>query len=123
MFERCELAQELYYNQDFPRGDLGDWVCLTYYESAWNTAATNHNTDGSTDYGIYEINNNFWCDSDFGASNDCSIDCQNLIDSNISDDSDCAMIIFRRHGFDAWYGWKNNCKGQDNEDWVADCGV
>ena len=44
-----------------------------------------------------------------------------LLDSNLDDDCSCAKIIWNRHGFDAWYGWKNNCKGTDVESWVSDC--
>lgn len=31
---------------------------------------------------------------------------------NIDDDITCAKKIFKRHNFNAWYGWKNNCKGK-----------
>ncbi|KAI7793056.1 hypothetical protein IRJ41_003303 [Triplophysa rosa] len=41
---------------------LGDWVCFQYWESRYNTAATNRNRDGSTDYGIFQINSQYWCD-------------------------------------------------------------
>ena len=34
-----------------------------------------------------------------------------LVDDNISDDIACTKIIFNRHGFNAWYGWKNKCQG------------
>lgn len=35
-----------------------------------------------------------------------------LLDDDITDDIKCAQKIFKRHGFSAWYGWKNNCKGK-----------
>lgn len=121
MYERCEFAQELVYVQGFQRETVGNWVCLAYFESAYNTAATNYNSNDSTDYGIFQINDNYWCDDDVGASNDCGMSCSSLLDDSITDDCDCAEIIYERHGFEAWYGWIDNCEGTDTEQWVADC--
>merc|ERR1712059_37168 len=101
---------------------IGNWVCLVQRESSYNTAATNDNTNGSRDYGLFEINDSYWCDSNVGAGNDCNIACSKLIDSNIADDVECSRTIYARHGFEAWYGWKNHCKGHDVEnEYVADC--
>ena len=73
VFERCELARELVNKQGFARATVGNWVCLANvglikiwicetkkiiffkYESSYNTAATNDNTNGSRDYGIFEV--------------------------------------------------------------------
>lgn len=35
-----------------------------------------------------------------------------LLDDDITDDIVCAKKIYRRQGYAAWYGWKNNCKGK-----------
>ena len=35
-----------------------------------------------------------------------------LLDDDITDDIICAQKIVKRHGFAAWYGWKNNCDGK-----------
>ena len=51
---------------------------------------------------IVQINDNYWCDANVGYGADCSVACNNLLDSNISDDCSCAKIIWQRHGFDAW---------------------
>ncbi|GIQ90068.1 glycoside hydrolase, family 22 [Kipferlia bialata] len=29
-------------------------TCIAFYESSWNTKAINHNTNGSTDFGLYQ---------------------------------------------------------------------
>ncbi|KAJ0051069.1 hypothetical protein NL108_012303, partial [Boleophthalmus pectinirostris] len=51
-------------------------VCLTQHESNYNTRATNRNTDGSTDYGIFQINSRWWCrDGGVSSSNGCGIQC------------------------------------------------
>merc|ERR1711872_580804 len=98
VYERCELARELIDVHGFDRGSLGNWVCLTQYESGYNTAATNDNVDGSRDYGIFQINDNFWCDPNVGAGADCGISCSSLLDSSITDDVTCAKIIFNSMG-------------------------
>lgn len=50
-------------------------------------------------------------------------DLTDLINDDISDDVDCANIVFARHGFDAWYGWLNHCENTDTESYVSDCGL
>ena len=37
-------------------------LCLTKWESSYNTKATNYNPSSeSTDYGIFQINSKWWC--------------------------------------------------------------
>ncbi|KAK5917389.1 hypothetical protein CgunFtcFv8_012283 [Champsocephalus gunnari] len=57
VYERCEWARVLKaHGMDGYYGNsLADWVCLSKWESSWTTTSTNHNTDGSTDYGIFQI--------------------------------------------------------------------
>lgn len=40
----------------FPSNTIGTMVCIAKWESSFNCGATNHNNDGSTDYGLFEIN-------------------------------------------------------------------
>uniref|UniRef100_A0A673USF3 Sperm acrosome membrane-associated protein 3 n=1 Tax=Suricata suricatta TaxID=37032 RepID=A0A673USF3_SURSU len=63
VYSRCELARTL---QDFGmegyRGySMADWVCLAYFTSGFNTAAVDHEADGSTNNGIFQINSRMWC--------------------------------------------------------------
>ena len=55
VFSRCEFAQEIVYVHGFPQSEAADWVCLAEHESSLNTGATNHNTNGSDDYGIFQV--------------------------------------------------------------------
>lgn len=52
-------------------------VCAAKFESNFNTQATNRNTDGSTDYGILQINSRWWCNDGRtpGSRNLCNIPC------------------------------------------------
>merc|ERR1712173_274093 len=118
-FQKCDLASQLLASgySSFTKSNIGDWICLTYYESSWKTSMKGGpNYDGSYDYGLFQINDYYWCygdDTDSKKYNDCNINCDKLLNSDISDDQVCAQTIYNRHGFSAWYGWVNNCKGHD----------
>merc|ERR1712130_256997 len=81
------------------------------------------NYDGSYDWGLFQVNDYYWCSGSGQASkyNDCNVSCNNLVNNNISDDCDCAKLIYKRHGFDAWYGWINGCKGKDTSSYISGC--
>ncbi|XP_049541918.1 lysozyme c-1-like [Anopheles darlingi] len=109
-FGKCELAKILV-DKGISKSAVPDWICLVQHESAFSSTATNKNKNGSTDYGLFQINNKYWCDSGYG-TNDCKIACKSLINDDITDDIKCAQLVHRRHGFNAWYGWLNHCKGK-----------
>ncbi|KAJ4448225.1 hypothetical protein ANN_10239 [Periplaneta americana] len=117
VYSRCGLVQALR-AQGF--GDLSNWVCLVESESSRNTAAKGGpNTDGSYDYGLFQINSRYWCGQG-GVGGDCNLNCDSLLDDDISNDSTCAKLIFSRMGFSAWYGWQRSCEGQTLPD-ISGC--
>ncbi|XP_076140505.1 lysozyme C II-like [Alosa pseudoharengus] len=123
VFERCELARKL--KSAGMGGSLSDWVCLAKWESDYNTQAINrHNTDGSTDYGIFQINNNYWCkDPNFKSkANGCGISCSALLSDNIQPSINCAKRIASEQGMSAWVAWVKHCQG-DTRSYIAGCGV
>ncbi|XP_017552834.1 lysozyme C-like [Pygocentrus nattereri] len=125
VFDRCELARTLKAAgmSGFKGVSLANWVCTAYAESRYNTQITNKNTDGSTDYGIFQINNRWWCsDGQFPSHNGCRISCKLLTD-NISAAIQCAKTIVSQQGISAWVGWRNKCKNQDVSRYIAGCGV
>ncbi|XP_062869753.1 LOW QUALITY PROTEIN: lysozyme C-like [Trichomycterus rosablanca] len=126
VYSRCELARALKANgMDGYHGiSLANWVCLTKHESDFNTRATNHNSDGSTDYGIFQINNRWWCSNGvFHSANGCGISCSELLTDNISRAAQCAKTIVRQQGITAWVTWRNYCRGRNLSSYVAGCGV
>ncbi|KAL2100246.1 hypothetical protein ACEWY4_004640 [Coilia grayii] len=128
VYERCELARALkaagmdrYYG-----ATLADWVCLSKWESSYNTQAINHNTDRSTDYGIFQINSKWWCNDGQtpGAKNACNINCAALMTDDIQAAITCAKRVVRDpNRLSAWVGWRNHCKGKDLTPYLAGCGV
>lgn len=73
IFSRCELARIL--SGAFPRGQLADWNCLVQSESSYNSRARGGpNGNGSYDYGIFQINDGYWCKVG-RRGGDCNMDC------------------------------------------------
>lgn len=61
VYGRCELAKRLR-QLGASESQLATWVCIAHSESGYNTAALNINKNKSKDFGIFQINNRFWCD-------------------------------------------------------------
>ncbi|CAG9799867.1 unnamed protein product [Chironomus riparius] len=110
VFSKCEFARAMS-NAGFSRASLPNWVCLVKSESNFNSRVKGGpNSNGSYDWGIFQINDKYWCKVGYKGG-DCNMNCNQLVDDNISDDIACTKIIYKRHGYNAWYGWKNKCQG------------
>ncbi|KAI4797086.1 hypothetical protein KUCAC02_026533, partial [Chaenocephalus aceratus] len=88
-------------------------VCLSKWESSWTTTSTNHNTDGSTDYGIFQINSRWWCEDGLTprSSNACNINCSDLLTND------------GPQWHQAWVAWRSHCENRDLSEYVAGCGL
>nr|XP_045255361.1 lysozyme-like protein 1 [Macaca fascicularis] len=78
IYTRCKLAKI------FSRAgldnywgfSLGNWICMAYYESGYNTTAQRVLDDGSIDYGIFQINSFTWCrHGKLQENNHCHVAC------------------------------------------------
>ncbi|KAL1132688.1 hypothetical protein AAG570_010640 [Ranatra chinensis] len=119
IFTRCELAKELV-KHGIPRSDLANWVCLVEAESSRNTGKIGGpNRNGSYDHGLFQINDKYWC-SVGHKGKDCNVKCEDLKTNDITASVACAKKVHKRHGFGAWYGWKDKCKGKTLPN-VASC--
>ncbi|XP_024064409.2 lysozyme C-like [Terrapene carolina triunguis] len=126
IISRCRLVQIFRENEleGFARKTVADWVCLVQHESSYNTRAINHDKDGSTNYGIFQINSKYWCADGQtpGATNGCHIACSKLMDDNIADDMKCAKLIAQQaRGLTPWVAWNNHCRGKDLRPYVSGC--
>ncbi|XP_077292783.1 lysozyme-like [Arctopsyche grandis] len=118
VFTRCELTEELK-KQGFPEHQIRDWVCLVESESTRNsTAKGGPNWDGSYDWGLFQINDYYWCKVGYPGGV-CKISCESLLSDDISTSTKCVKTIYGIHGFDAWYGWKYRCQGNLPD--LSDC--
>ncbi|KAL4617645.1 lysozyme C [Arapaima gigas] len=127
VFSRCELARALKAaGMDGYRGiSLANWVCLAKWESDYNTNAINNNSDGSSDYGIFQINSRWWCNNHrTPTENGCRINCSELLSANLHVAIQCAKRVVRDpNGISAWVAWRNKCRGRDLNQYVSGCGV
>ncbi|XP_074546423.1 lysozyme C-like [Halichoeres trimaculatus] len=126
VYDRCEWARVLKNNgmDGYWGVSLADWVCLSQWESHYNTQATNHNTDGSTDYGIFQINSRYWCYDGSFARNACGIQCSELLTDNVVTAINCAKRVVRDpNGIRAWVAWKVHCQDRDLSSYLAGCGL
>ncbi|XP_014705584.1 lysozyme C, milk isozyme [Equus asinus] len=128
VFSKCELAHKLKAQEmdGFGGYSLANWVCMAEYESNFNTRAFNgKNANGSSDYGLFQLNNKWWCkDNKRSSSNACNIMCSKLLDDNIDDDISCAKRVVRDpKGMSAWKAWVKHCKDKDLSEYLASCNL
>ncbi|XP_058023932.1 uncharacterized protein LOC131190612 [Ahaetulla prasina] len=126
VFTRCELATVLKRAgmDGYLDYKLGNWICMSYHESRYNSRAVGPpNSDGSRDYGIFQINSSWWCNNYQGhTANGCDKPCSAFINDDITDDIVCAKRIVRDpQRMDAWVAWRNYCKGRDLSKWTRGC--
>lgn len=101
---QCQVASYLR-KSGFPESAIGTMVCISKYESSYNCDAKNTNTDGSSDYGLFQINSYYWCSGDPKSKyNECQISCSSLY--NCQSNSNCAYKVWKEQGYNAWYGYK-----------------
>ncbi|KAH8366174.1 hypothetical protein KR093_009961 [Drosophila rubida] len=127
IYNRCELAQELYHRHKLPMSEIPTWVCIAEHESSFNTAAVGRlNTDGSEDHGLFQISDLYWCSHNEGGGKACHIECDRLLDSDISDDVQCIRTIHEEHtrisgdGFTAWTVYNGHCRGRKQTE-ISSC--
>jgi lysozyme C len=108
----CQVASYLR-KSGFPEYSVATMVCTSKYESSYNCDATNKNTDGSTDYGLMQINSYYWCSGDpLSKYNSCGTSCTSLF--NCQTNTNCAYVVWKQQGYTAWYGYKSHKTECDN---------
>jgi len=102
----CQISGYLQ-KSGFPGYTIPTMVCISKYESSYNCDATNKNTDGSTDYGLMQINSYYWCSGDaLSKYNECKVACSSLF--NCQYNTNCAYIVWKQQGYTAWYGYQKH---------------
>jgi hypothetical protein len=72
-------------------------VCVAKYESGFFEGATHLNTNGSTDYGLFQINDRYWLKP-------CGATGKQLLDG--ATNARCAKVVFDKQGLNAWATYK-----------------
>jgi|UniRef100_A0A6C0CLF9 lipocalin len=113
----CQVANYLK-KSGFSESSIPTMVCISKYESSYNCDATNKNNDGSTDYGLFQINSYYWCSGDPNSKyNECGTSCTSLFDCQKN--SNCAYKVYREQGYSAWYGYQYH--KQECDSYKLDC--
>ncbi|XP_059106982.1 sperm acrosome-associated protein 5 [Peromyscus eremicus] len=127
IYERCELARKLEKAglNGFRGYTVGDWLCVAHYESGFDTSFVDRNPDGSSEYGIFQLNSAWWCNNGVTSTqNLCHMNCNDLLNNHITDDIACAKHVVSLHkSMDAWDSWSRHCAGHDLSEWLKGCDV
>lgn len=90
----------------FPENMIGKMVCTAKWESSFYERASNKNTNGSGDYGLFQVNS-----IHFGRAG-CPSSSAGLYVA--STNAKCAYQIWKSQGINAWYGYKKHKTECDN---------
>ena len=73
-YSKCEFARTMY-SAGFSKASLPNWYCLVKAESDSNSGIRGpKNSNGSYDYGIFQINDKYWCKVGYNGG-DCNKNC------------------------------------------------
>uniref|UniRef100_A0A8D2JDG4 Alpha-lactalbumin n=1 Tax=Sciurus vulgaris TaxID=55149 RepID=A0A8D2JDG4_SCIVU len=117
LYTKCELSEVLKDMDGYGGITVPEWVCIIFHSSGYDTQTIVKNKD-STEYGLFQIGNKFWCGSSQNpqSRNFCDISCDKLLDDDLTDDKMCAKKILDHKGIDYWLAHKPLCS--DNlEQW------
>jgi len=93
-------AATLIRDAGFPSDVVGKMLCTIKYESSFYERASNRNSNGSTDYGLFQVNSIHYGDAG------CPSSSAGLYDA--AKNTKCALAIYKSQGINAWYGYKKH---------------
>ncbi|XP_048206696.1 alpha-lactalbumin [Perognathus longimembris pacificus] len=107
---KCEVPHALKDLDGYGGITLLKWACIIFHTSGYDTQ-TIVKSNGSTEYGLFQISNNFWCRSSQlpQSKNVCEITCDKLVDDDLTDDVKCVQKILDIKGIDYWLAHKALC--------------
>ncbi len=93
-------AASLIRQAGFPEAVVGKMLCTIKYESNFYERASNKNSNGSSDYGLFQVNSIHFHDAG------CPSSAAGLYDAAAN--TRCALKIYKSQGINAWYGYKKH---------------
>ncbi|KAE8745817.1 Salivary lysozyme-like [Frankliniella occidentalis] len=101
-------------------------MCIAYRESRYDSLHINSNNDGSKDYGLFQINNRYWCtnnESPEPNQNMCNVGCQTVL-NDLSETVKCIKIMYAKSN-NTWQPWITYpyCLEEDMTQFTKGCGV
>jgi hypothetical protein len=83
----------------FAEDEIPQMVCAAKYESSFYSEALHHNHNGSTDYGLFQINDDLWAHA-------CGLTVQGLYDP--AKNARCARKVYDSGGVRSWYAYRKH---------------
>lgn len=115
IYERCELARELYKVHKLPMEQIPTWICIVNLVSSFDTSAVRSlDYMGYFEHGIFKLSDQWWCTTN-DTHRGCG-KCEKFEDDDITDDVECIKQVYAEHeryfgnGFNAWSQYKTDCK-------------
>jgi len=91
----------------FPSSAWNVMTCIASLESSYNCAAGPHeNSNGTDDYGLFQINSGYWCSGPGTIANGCGHPCSDMFQCQTN--AQCALEVYHQQGFTAWATYNNN---------------
>lgn len=87
----------------FPESAVGRMVCTAKYESRFFERAEGHNKDGTTDYGLFQING-----VHLGEMAGCPSRANAAALFDAETNTRCALSVFKRQTATAWYAYQKH---------------
>jgi hypothetical protein len=84
----------------FPESSIGQMICTAKYESSFYERASHVNNNGTTDYGLFQINSIHLRDAG------CPSTTTGMYDA--AQNTKCALRVYRSQGIRAWYGYQKH---------------
>ncbi|XP_008851871.1 alpha-lactalbumin [Nannospalax galili] len=107
---KCKVSEAMKDMDGYQGVSLLEWTCIVFHSSGYDTQAVVKN-NGSTEYGLFQISDKFWCKSSLipESENICGISCDKFLDDDLTDDIMCAKKILAIKGIDYWLAHKPLC--------------
>ena len=83
----------------FAQDEIPQMVCAAKYESSFYSEASHRNHNGSTDYGLFQINDELWAGK-------CGLTVKSLYDP--AKNAKCARKVYNSGGIRSWYGYQKH---------------
>ena len=85
----------------FDEATVPKMICTAKYESSFHEQATNSNSNGTTDYGVFQINT-----IHINSTAGCPATARELLDATTN--ARCAFGVFNIQGLEAWVAYKSH---------------
>lgn len=115
LYEKCELAQELFQKYKIPLEKVGPIVCIAESQARLRTEAMLIQGKNKF-FGLFQVGSEWWCNEDETPGKGCNLQCSKLLHDDITDDVECLNAILKEHSLKSGFGDGAKCLARANLD-------